>query len=73
MFWGGFANKKINLSRSDHPIWKRGLECDELISACDAWCHTACIDLKMPIVGKCNKISLSLVPSSVYQTVVTIN
>ena len=53
----------INYHVESVEIWIRNLEYDDLISACDVWCHTSHANVKMSIVGKCkqNKIRLSLV------------
>ena len=76
---GFFLPIKITYHVQNAEIWRRNLECADLISAYVVWCHTSRADVKTlapkrPLLKnvKKKKISLSLVLLNVYQSVVTL-
>ena len=43
---------KINYHVQNVEIWRRKLECADLISECDVWCQTSHAHIKTQIVGE---------------------
>ena len=71
-FHNGFLPIKKNICYAQNvEIWTYNVECHDLISACNVWCHVSREDVKPPLLEKVNKIGLTVVLLKVYQSVVT--
>ena len=51
---------KFNYHVQRVEIWKRNIECDDLICAWDVWCHTSRSDIKASLLENVISLSLSL-------------
>ena len=59
-----FANNKFKCHVQNVDIWRLNVECADLISACDIWCHMLRANIKSLLLENVNKISLSLILSN---------
>ena len=57
-----FPNETLIITSTASKMQRRNVECADLISTCDVWCHTSGAVIKTPIVGKCKQNHSYLTP-----------